>query len=443
MNRPQTRYVKSGGVNIAYQVFGSGSIDLVFVSGWVSNLEFAWQEPSYARFFELLGSFSRVIMFDKRGTGLSDTDGRPPSLEQRMEDLCAVMDAVGCERAALLGNSEGGSMAMLFAATHPRRTSALVLAGAFAKRIWSADYPWAPTPQERQRFFDIIEKDWGGSVDVSVICPSRAGDPAFAAWYSANMRFGASPGAALMLAHTNTEIDVRGILPSIRVPTLVLHRRGDKDAKFAEGEYIAAHIPNAKFVALDGEDHLIWSQNPEVALDEIEEFLTGTRHSHEIDRVLATILFTDIVDSTGHAAALGDQRWRDLLARHHALVRGEIARYRGREINTAGDGFFATFDGPARAIRCALEIERSVSSTLGLKLRAGVHTGECVAEGNNLTGIGVHIGARVGALAGADEVLVSSAVKDLVAGSGLTFTDHGVHVLKGVPGEWRIFAVKK
>ena len=442
MNRPQTQYVKNGGVNIAYQAFGSGSVDLVFVSGWVSNLEFAWQEPSYARFFELLGSFSRVIMFDKRGTGLSDSDGRPPSLEQRMEDLCAVMDAVGCERAALLGNSEGGSMAMLFAATHPRRTSALVLAGAFAKRIWSPDYPWAPTPQERQRFFDIIEKDWGGAVDVSVICPSRAGDPAFAAWYSANMRFGASPGAALMLAHTNTEIDVRGILSSIRVPTLVLHRRGDRDAKFAEGEYIAAHIPNAKFVALDGEDHLIWSQNPEVALDEIEEFLTGTRHSHEIDRVLATVLFTDIVDSTGHAAALGDQRWRDLLARHHALVRGEIARYRGREINTAGDGFFATFDGPARAIRCALDIERSISSTLGLKVRAGVHTGECVAEGNNLTGIAVHIGARVGALAGADEVLVSSAVKDLVAGSGLNFTDHGVHMLKGVPGEWRIYAVK-
>lgn len=301
----------------------------------------------------------------------------------------------------------------------------------------------APTREERQRFFDMIEKDWGGAVDVSVICPSRAGDPAFAAWYSANMRFGASPGAALMLAHTNTEIDVRGILSSIRVPTLVLHRRGDRDAKFAEGEYIAAHIPNAKFVALDGEDHLIWSQSPEVALDEIEEFLTGTRHSHEIDRVLATVLFTDIVDSTGRAAALGDQRWRDLLARHHALVRGEIARYRGREINTAGDGFFATFDGPARAIRCALDIERSISSTLGLKVRAGVHTGECVAEGDNLTGIAVHIGARVGALAGADEVLVSSAVKDLVAGSGLNFTDHGVHLLKGVPGEWRIYAVKQ
>jgi pimeloyl-ACP methyl ester carboxylesterase len=441
MNRPQTQYVKNGGVNIAYQVFGSGAIDLVFVSGWVSNLEFAWQEPSYARFFELLGSFARVIMFDKRGTGLSDSDGRPPSLEQRMEDLCAVMDAVGCERAALLGNSEGGSMAMLFAATHPQRTSALVLAGAFAKRIWSPDYPWAPTPEQRQHFFDMIKNNWGGTVDVGDICPSRAGDPAFAAWYSANMRFGASPGAALMLAHTNTEIDVRAVLPTIRVPTLVLHRRGDRDAKLAEGEYIARQIPNAKLVVLEGSDHLIWSESPEVALDEIEEFLTGTRHAHEIDRTLATVLFTDIVDSTKHASELGDQRWRDLLARHHALARGEIARYRGREINTAGDGFFATFDGPARAIRCALAIESGSAATLGLKVRAGVHTGECIAEGDNLSGIAVHIGARVGALAGGDEVLVSSAVKDLVAGSGLSFADRGMHTLKGVPGDWHIFAV--
>jgi class 3 adenylate cyclase len=244
-----------------------------------------------------------------------------------------------------------------------------------------------------------------------------------------------------MLAHTNTEIDVRAVLPTIRVPTLVLHRRGDRDAKLAEGEYIARQIPNAKLVVLEGSDHLIWSESPEVALDEIEEFLTGTRHDHEIDRTLATVLFTDIVDSTKHASELGDQRWRDLLARHHALARGEIARYRGREINTAGDGFFATFDGPARAIRCALAIESGSATTLGLKVRAGVHTGECIAEGDNLSGIAVHIGARVGALAGGDEVLVSSAVKDLVAGSGLSFADRGMHTLKGVPGDWHIFAV--
>lgn len=439
-NRPETRYTKSGDVNIAYQVTGRGPLDLVFVDGWVSHLEYAWEHPSFARFLDRLGSFSRLIRFDKRGTGLSDPVVELPTLEQRMDDVRAVMDAVGSERAALFGWSEGGSMCALFAATYPKRTSALILCGAFAKRIWSPDYPWAPTPEERQRFFDAIETGWGGVVDLETLAPSTADDPQFRDWWSTYLRLGASPGAALAHARMNTEIDIRHVLKTIRVPALVLHRSGDQDAKVEEGRYIAAQIPGAKFVELPGRDHLPFVGDADALLDEVEEFLTGVRTSPEAERILATVLFADIVESTKRATELGDRRWRDLLEAYYALIRRHLAAFRGREIDTTGDGLLATFDGPARAIRCACAI-RDAARGLGIEVRAGLHTGECEVIGPKLGGIAVHIGARVASLAGAGEVLVSSTVKDLVAGSGLRFEDRGAHALKGVEGEWRLFAV--
>jgi pimeloyl-ACP methyl ester carboxylesterase len=440
LGKPRTRYAKSGRVSIAYQQFGSGSLDLVHVPGWVTHIEYNWEEPAYVRFLERLGSFVRVIMFDKRGTGLSDRDCGLPSLEERMDDVRAVMDAAGVERAAIFGASEGGNMSALFAATYPERVVALVLFGCFAKRIWSPDYPWAPTPEERQKWFDLIEQDWGGVVDIATLAPSRADDPAFADWWATYLRMSASPSAALSLAHANTQIDTRHILSTIRVPTLVLHRRNDRDVHLAEAELIASSIPGARLVVLEGEDHLVWVGDQASLLDEVEEFLTGARREREIDRVLKTILFTDIVGSTLRAADLGDRAWHDMLGRHDAAVRNALARFRGQEINTAGDGFVASFDGPARAIRCALAIKGAVRP-FGIDIRAGIHSGECYIEDGALSGIALHIGARVAAMGQAGEVLVSSTVKDLVAGAGITFAERGVHVLKGVPGEWPIFNV--
>jgi pimeloyl-ACP methyl ester carboxylesterase len=440
VTKPQTRYAKSGRISIAYQVFGSGPLDLVFVPGWISHLEFSWEQPEYARFLTGLGSFARVIMFDKRGTGLSDRDAGLPSLEERMDDVRAVMDTVGIERAAVVGASEGGNMSMLFAATYPERVSALVLCGCFAKRIWSHDYPWAPRPEERQRWFDMLEQGWGGVTDLETLAPSRSDDAAFADWWATFLRMGASPSAALSLARSNTQIDVRHVLPAIRVPTLVLHCRNDRDVKFAEGEYIASRIPGARFVALAGQDHLVWAGDQEVLLDEIQQFLTGARGERDIDRALTTILFTDIVGSTRRAVEVGDRNWHETLGQHHALVRAELARFRGHEINTAGDAFVASFDGPARSIRCALAIRDAVRS-LGIEIRAGIHTGECHVEGQTLSGIALHIGARVCALGNAGDVLVSRTVKDLVAGAGISFEERGTHVLKGVPDEWTIFSV--
>jgi pimeloyl-ACP methyl ester carboxylesterase len=439
MTRPRTRYARSGDASIAYQVVGDGPLNLVYVPGWISNVEMTWEEPSVARFFERLASFSRLILFDKRGTGLSDRDVGFPTLEDRMDDVRAVMDAVGAEGAALLGMSEGGNMSMLFAATYPERTTALVLFGCFAKRIRAPDYPWAPVPEERQSWYQQIEEQWGGPFDVSVLAPSRANDPSFMSWFGTYLRMGASPRAAVTLARTNTEIDVRDVLPAIRVSTLVMHRRHDRGADFEEGRYIADRIPGARFVALEGEDHLLWAGDQGSVLDKIEEFLTGARQAPEIDRVLTTILFTDIVDSTARATASGDRLWRDLLNQHHAIVRGEIERYRGREVNMTGDGFVACFDGPARAVRCALATAEAVRP-LGLEIRAGVHTGECHLEGDQISGIALHIGARIAALAGPGEALVSSKVKDLVAGASIVFADRGAHALKGVPNEWQVFA---
>ena len=439
MDLPETRYAKSGDVNIAYQVAGEGPFDLVLVPGFVSHLEKDWEEPRSARFLQHLASFSRLIRFDKRGTGLSDRPGGLPDLETRMDDVRAVMDAVGSERAALFGYSEGGPMSMLFAATYPERTSSLVLYGAYAKRRDpDDDYPWAPTREDRLADAAEVERTWGEESDLGAMAPNA--DGAMVRWWRARARASASPGAARDLILMNSQIDVRAVLPAIQAATLVLHRRGDRDSRPEEGRYIADHIKGARFVDLSGEDHVPWI-DPDQILDEVEEFLTGVRPIPEAERVLATVLFTDIVRSTELAAELGDRRWREVLASHHVSVREQLDRFRGREVDTAGDSFLATFDGPARAVRCAAAARDAVRG-LGLEIRAGLHTGEIELVDDRVQGIAVHIGARVMAAAGPGEIIVSSTVKDLVAGSGLEFEDRGTHALKGVPGEWRLFAVR-
>jgi pimeloyl-ACP methyl ester carboxylesterase len=436
---PETRYAKSGDVNIAYQVVGEGPFDLVYVPGWISNIELMWEEPAHARLLRRLASFSRLILFDKRGTGLSDPVpvDRLPTLEQRMDDVRAVMDAAGSERAALFGSSEGGLMSVLFAATSPERTEALITLAIYATRLWSPDYPWAPTPEARDAEIEEIERTWGGEMDISVLAPSA--DEAFKRRAVAYLRRSASPGAAVALLRMNSQIDVRHVLPTIRVPTLVLQRVDDRDVNVEEGRWIARQIPGAKYVELPGDEHLIWAGDVDAVVDEVEEFLTGRRPGRESDRILATVLFTDIVGSTERATEVGDRRWRQLLERHHLLVRSQLNRFQGREVDTAGDGFFAAFDGPARAIRCARAIGEAVRE-LGLEIRAGLHTGECELVGEKISGVAVHTGARVAAHAEPGEVLVSSTVKDLVAGSGIEFEDRGEHELKGV-GAWRLYSV--
>jgi pimeloyl-ACP methyl ester carboxylesterase len=441
VNRPETRYTKSGDVNIAYQVVGEGPFDLIWVPGWISNVEESWEVPEYAHFLQRLSSFSRLILFDKRGTGLSDRVSNEllPTLEQRMDDVRAVLDATGSERAAVFGASEGGNLSVLFAATYPERVRAVVLVGIYAKRIWSPDYPWAPTAEQRERENELLEREWAREMDVSELAPRAADDPALMRRIATFFRRSASPGAAVALNRMNTNIDTRAVLPAISVPTLVLHRTGDLNVKAAEGRWIADQIPGARYVELPGDDHLAWVGDTDGLLDEVEEFLTGVRRAPSPDRVLATVLFTDIVGSTERLTQVGDQRWREMLDEHHRLVRRELERYRGHEIDTAGDGFLSTFDGPARAIRCARAISDSVRP-LGLEVRAGLHTGECELVGNRIAGIAVHTGARIVALARPGEILVSSTVKDLVAGSGIEFVDHGEHELKGVPGRWQLYA---
>jgi len=438
---PETRYAKSGNVNVAYQVLGKGSPDLVFVPGWVSNIDMFWEQPDFTRFLTRLASFSRLILFDKRGTGLSDRVSDMPSLEVRMDDVRAVMDAVGSERAALFGNSEGGPMCALFAATYPTRTVALIMAGSYARKTAAPDYPWGPTEEAFSASIDEAEREWGGPVVIEQRAPSMAGDEGFRQWWGRFARASASPAAAAMVQRMNAQIDIRHLLPAIHVPTLILHSVNDRIVDVGASRYMAGRISGAKLVELHGADHVPYLSDAGPIADEIEEFLTGTRHSPEADRVLATVFFTDIVGATESAARLGDRRWHDLLDSHHALVRGELARFRGREMDNAGDGFFATFDGPARAVRCACAISNAVRS-LGIQIRAGLHTGECEVMGDKVGGIAVHIGARIAAHADAGEVLVSNTVKDLVAGSGLSFRDRGAQSLKGVPGDWRLFAVE-
>jgi class 3 adenylate cyclase len=432
------RYAKSGDVSIAYEVTGDGPLDLVLVPGFVSHLDSDWDHADSAHFLRRLASFSRLIRFDKRGTGLSDRPAGLPDLETRMDDVKAVLDAVQSERAALFGYSEGGPMACLFAATYPQRTSALVLYGTYAKRRDpDEDYPWAPTWEARKAYAAEIERTWGATSDLGTMAPNA--DETMERWWNARARAAASPAAARDLILMNSQIDIRHVLPTIGVPTLVMHRSGDRDSRPEEGRYIASRIPGARFVEVHGDDHVPWVGADEI-VDEIEEFLTGARPSAEPDRVLATILFTDIAGSTRQAVELGDRRWRAVLESHHAEVRRQLARHRGREIDTVGDGFLAAFDGPARGIRCACAIRDAVRS-LGVAVRAGLHAGECVLIEGKIGGIAVHTGARVAAEAEPDEVLVSSTVRDLVAGSGILFEDRGSRELKGVPGEWRLYAV--
>jgi class 3 adenylate cyclase len=435
---PETHYARSGDVNIAYQVLGDGPLDLVLVPGWVSHLDMDWEEPRYAHMLRRLSSFARLIRFDKRGTGLSDRSVGLPDLETRMDDVRAVMDAAGSERAALYGYSEGGPMCCLFAATYPERVSALVLYASYAKRRDpDEDYPWAATWEQRQAYAAEVERDWGKTADRE-----RMGadvDVALADWWLRRARAAASPGAARDLILMNSQIDVRHVLPTITVPTLVLHRTGDSDSSVEEGRYIGARIPGARFVELAGDSHMI-SVDAGQIIEEVEGFLTGVRRGPDPDRVLATILFTDIVGSTARAVEEGDRSWVELIERHHAVVRQELERFRGRELDVAGDGFFAAFDGPARAVRCATAI-RDALARIGLGVRAGVHTGECEQADGKLAGVAVVIGARISAAAAEGEVLVSATVRDLVAGSGLVFEERGERELKGVPGSWRLYAV--
>lgn len=437
-----TRYVRSSGVSIAYQVHGEGPVDLVFVPGFVSHVELLWENPAAARFLRRLASFARLIVYDKRGQGLSDRPGDPPTLEDSMDDLGAVMEAEACERAAIFGISEGGPMSMLFAATYPERVSSLVLYGTYARMVNGPDYELGIPDRALDRWAAMMQREWGGPVGVGNWAPSEVGDTAFEAWWARLLRQGTSPSGAISLMELYRELDVRMVLPSIDVPTLVLHREDDRIVLARQGRYLAEQIAGSRFVGLPGRDHIAWTDAPEELLDEVEEFLTGTRRAHEPERALATILFTDIVGSTELAAELGDREWRELLGRHDAEVRRQLTVHRGREVKTMGDGFLATFDGPARAIRCACAI-RNAMPDLDLRVRAGIHTGEVELIGEDVGGMAVNIGARIGALAGADEVLVSSTVRELVVGSGLAFSDRDTHTLKGAPGQWRLFAVEE
>jgi pimeloyl-ACP methyl ester carboxylesterase len=440
--KPETHYARSGEVNIAYQVVGEGPRDLVLVPGWVSNVDCFWEHPQVARFLDRLASFSRLILFDKRGTGLSDRMADLPNLETRMDDVRAVMDAASSTRAGLVGYSEGGPMCALFAATYPERTSALIMIGSYARLKPSADYPWGRPAESQQAWLETCQREWGGPVGLELRAPTLMQDQHVRDWWARFLRMSASPAAAVALSRMNFEIDIRHVLPAIRVPTLILHSAGDRTIDVGAGRFLGRQIAGAKYVEFPSPDHLPWGADADAILDEIEEFLTGVRHGPEPDRVLATVTFTDIVDATRKAVEVGDRRWRDLLEAHHALIREQLAKFRGREIDTAGDGFLAAFDGPARAVRAACAIASGVRK-LGLQIRAGLHTGECEIMGAKLGGVAVHIGARIASLATGDEVLVSHTVKDLVAGSGLRFEDRGLHALKGVPGEWHLFAVGK
>jgi pimeloyl-ACP methyl ester carboxylesterase/class 3 adenylate cyclase len=443
MERSETRYSRSAdGVHIAYQMLGDADLDIVLSPGFVSHLEHAWEDPSLARFLRRLASFSRLIVYDRRGTGMSDRvpDDRPALLEDRVSDIATLMDAVGSERAAIVGLSETGAVALLFAATHPERTRAAVVYGSFA-RLGDTDpvYPWAPDPRETE-WLEHLERNWGrGALYLDQFAPSLVGDERYEEWFAKLERLAVSPGGAVALVRMLLQMDVRDTLPAIRVPTLVLHKRDDKVVPIEEGRALAEQVPGATFVELSGADHWPWIGHDE-AVEEIQEFLTGMRETPEPDRSVVTVMFVDIVDSTKRAAELGDRRWADLLASFYAVVRRELDRYRGREVDTAGDGFFVTFDGPAQAIRCATILYPAVAK-LGLQVRTGIHTGECERIGEKVGGVGVVIGARVGALAGAGEILVSRTVHDLVVGSGLIFENAGEHELKGVPGRWHLYRV--
>jgi pimeloyl-ACP methyl ester carboxylesterase len=438
---PTTHYAQSeDGTNIAYQLHGEGPLNLVFVPGFVSHIEVAMELPAMVRFVRRLSSFSRLAFFDKRGQGLSDRPGRPPTLEESMDDVKAVMDAAGFEQAAIFGVSEGGPMSMLFAATYPDRVSSLILYGTYGRMVRSEDFPVGVPEYALDRWAEMVREEWGGPVGIRFWAPSAVGDAEMENGWARVLRQGTSPAGAIDLINLYREIDVRSILPTIGVPSLVLHREGDQVVRVPQAHYLAEAIPGARYVELEGEDHLAFAGDQDALLDEVEEFLVGSRSGGEAERALATILFTDIVGSTEMAARLGDRRWRDLIESHDATVRRELAAHRGREVKTMGDGFLAVFDGPARAIHCATAI-RDHLRQIGIGVRAGIHTGEVELMGEDVGGMAVNIGARVGALGGDGEVLVSSTVKELVVGSGIEFEDRGTHRLKGAPDEWRLYAV--
>jgi class 3 adenylate cyclase len=441
--RAETRYARSKDGYVAYQVVGDGPLDLVFIPGWASNVEVIWEESSFAHFLHRLSTFSRLLCFDKRGSGVSDPVplAALPTLEQWMDDVRAVMDAADSKRAALLGSHEGGQMAMLFAATYPERTSALILLHTCARHLRDEDYPWGLPAERVPQLLERTEESWGTGRVLELLAPSLAHDERFRRWFAGYERQALSPRAAVIMQAAYLERDLRAVLPSIRVPTLVVHRAANRHIRVGHGRYLAEHIAGAKYVELPGDDHLIVVGDTEAVLAEIEEFLTGIRPPLESDRVLATVLFTDIVTSTARAAQVGDRRWKDLLDQHDRLIRGELDRHRGRLVKNTGDGILATFDGPARAIRCAQAIATGVK-VLGIDVRAGLHAGEIELRGEDVTGMAVNIAARVMDAAGPGEVVVSSTVKDLVAGSGLRFAERSTRELRGVPGEWRLFAVE-
>jgi class 3 adenylate cyclase len=440
---PEFRYVDSGGVHVAYCVWEPGPLDLVLVPGFTSHLEQNLEWPGLVNWCRRLASFSRLIVFDKRGTGLSDRVPGPVVLEETMEDVLAVLEATGAERPALYGVAEGAALSALFAATHPERTRALILYAPLLKGTRSDDFPWALAPEMQEMFLEQAAASWGSEplakLQVRMLAPSLADDDGFLQVMARGMRSSVSPGGALAWLRMIAEIDVRDVLPQIRVPTLLLHRTGDRAVDVRASRWAAGRIPGARLVELPGDDSLAFVGDAERVAAEIEEFLTGSRTPPMPDRVLATILFTDIVSSTAHAAKVGDRRWRELLGRHDTLVREQLGRYRGREVKMTGDGLLATFDGPARAVACAAAITRGVGA-LGLEIRAAVHTGEVELLDGDIGGIGVHIASRVMGLAQPGEVLVSSTVKDLVAGAEIRFEDRRVHSLRGVPGKWHLFA---
>jgi pimeloyl-ACP methyl ester carboxylesterase/DNA-binding winged helix-turn-helix (wHTH) protein/class 3 adenylate cyclase len=441
---PETRYVQNRDVNIAYQVIGDGPIDIVFVMGWVSHLEYFWKHPLFASFLNRLASFSRLILFDKRGTGLSDhvPINELPTLEQRMEDVHAVMDAVGSERAVLIGVSEGGPMCSLFAASYPERTTALVMIGTYAKRIRDEDYPWAPTEEQREAFFELLRTDWGKPVGIEERAPSMADDEEFRDWWATYLRMGASPGAAVALTKMNAEIDVRDVLPSVRVPTLVMHRAGDMCLKVEEGRFVASKIPGCKYVELEGVDHLPFVGDQEEILDEIEKFVTGVRFAGDYDRVLATVMCIKIVDASDEALRRGREKWTKLFDDSREYVRRQLELFKGKLVSYDEAGVLAVFDGPARAIRCASAITQSAVG-LGVEVRTGLHTGECDVIGNEFGGFAVELAKKVADDSGDGNILVSRTVKDLVAGSGLVFEEVGLRSFQGIEGEWRLFAVQR
>jgi class 3 adenylate cyclase len=434
------RFARNGDVHIAYQVVGDGPIDLVHTTGIFSNLDVMWEDPRWARYLGRIASFSRLILFDMRGVGLSDRGTEPPVVELQMDDVRAVMDAAGSESAAVFGAARGAAPSLLFAATDPERVRALVLYAPTVRTLQAPDFPWGMTEEGRRVFYERFVTEMGTGQNLDLQGPSGATDERFSRWWARFERLVATPQAFRELGAILAQIDVRSVLPHIQAPALVLHRTGDRINNVGLGRFAAGQIPGARFVELSGDDHLPFLGDQDAIVDEIQEFLTGARPAPDTDRVLATVLFTDIVGSTEIAARLGDRAWSELLASHHLLVRAQLERSRGREIDTAGDGFLATFDGPARAVRCAAAIIEAVR-TLGIDVRAGLHTGECQSVGGRLTGIAVHIAARVCAMAGPGEVLTSGTVRDLVAGSGIRFEDRGSHELRGVPDSWRIYAV--